>query len=105
MGKGLTPADFKAYTSQRYRWAFGAMQILKGRWHWMTQKGPPSAGQRFHFLTGWFSWFADEMHLIFTMLALFWPSGMVAFPASFRLQMPLSLFPQLGRTASRERVG
>ena len=53
MGKGLTPADFKAYKSQRYRWAFGAMQILKGRWQWMTQKGPLSAGQRFHFLTGW----------------------------------------------------
>ncbi len=40
MGKGLTPADFKAYKSQRYRWAFGAMQILKGRWSWMTRKGP-----------------------------------------------------------------
>ncbi|HET7329401.1 glycosyltransferase, partial [Dyella sp.] len=37
MGKGLTPADFKAYKSQRYRWAFGAMQILKGRWDWMTR--------------------------------------------------------------------
>ena len=96
MGKGLTPADFKAYKSQRYRWAFGAMQILKGRWNWMTQKGPLSGGQRFHFLTGWFSWFADALHLIFTMMAIFWTAGMVAFPTIFNLPMQLFLIPVIG---------
>jgi exo-beta-1,3-glucanase (GH17 family)/glycosyltransferase involved in cell wall biosynthesis len=96
MGKGLTPADFKAYKSQRYRWAFGAMQILKGRWQWMTKKGPLSGGQRFHFLTGWFSWFADALHLIFTMMALFWTAGMVAFPSLFSLPMQLFLIPVIG---------
>ncbi|TPG46099.1 glycosyltransferase [Rhodanobacter glycinis] len=96
MGKGLTPADFKAYKSQRYRWAFGAMQILKGRWSWMTQKGPLSAGQRFHFLTGWFSWFADALHLIFTLMALFWTAGMVAYPQYFSLPMQLFLIPVIG---------
>ncbi len=96
MGKGLTPADFKAYKSQRYRWAFGAMQILKGRWDWMTKKGPLSGGQRFHFLTGWFSWFADALHLIFTMMALFWTAGMVAFPQLFSLPMQLFLIPVIG---------
>jgi exo-beta-1,3-glucanase (GH17 family)/glycosyltransferase involved in cell wall biosynthesis len=96
MGKGLTPADFKAYKSQRYRWAFGAMQILKGRWSWMTRKGPLSSGQRFHFLTGWFSWFADALHLIFTMMAIFWTAGMVAFPTIFNLPMQLFLIPVIG---------
>jgi len=96
MGKGLTPADFKAYKSQRYRWAFGAMQILKGRWNWMTKKGPLSSGQRFHFLTGWFSWFADALHLIFTMMAIFWTAGMVAFPTLFSLPMQLFLIPVIG---------
>ena len=96
MGKGLTPADFKAYKSQRYRWAFGAMQILKGRWRWMTQRGPLSAGQRFHFLTGWFSWFADALHLIFTLMAIFWTAGMVAFPQLFSLPMQLFLIPVIG---------
>ncbi len=28
-GRGLAPADFKTFKAQRYRWAFGAMQILK----------------------------------------------------------------------------
>jgi len=96
MGVGLTPADFKAYKSQRYRWAFGAMQILKGRWDWMTKKGPLSGGQRFHFLTGWFSWFADALHLIFTMMAIFWTAGMVAFPTLFTLPMQLFLIPVIG---------
>ena len=96
MGKGLTPADFKAYKSQRYRWAFGAMQILKGHWDWMTQKGPLGIGQRFHFLTGWFSWFADALHLIFTLMAIFWTTGMVAFPETFSLPMQLFLIPVIG---------
>ncbi len=96
MGKGLTPADFKAYKSQRYRWAFGAMQILKGRWDWMTKKGPLSGGQRFHFLTGWFSWFADALHLIFTLMAIFWTAGMVGAPSLFNLPMQLFLIPVIG---------
>ena len=96
MGKGLTPADFKAYKSQRYRWAFGAMQILKGRWNWMTKKGPLSSGQRFHFLTGWFSWFADALHLISTLMAIFWTAGMVGFPTVFSLPMQLFLIPVIG---------
>ncbi|HTV86766.1 MAG TPA: glycosyltransferase family 2 protein [Dyella sp.] len=96
MGKGLTPADFKAYKSQRYRWAFGAMQILKGRWNWMVKKGPLSSGQRFHFLTGWFSWFADALHLIFTLMAIFWTAGMVGLPQTFSLPMELFLVPVIG---------
>jgi exo-beta-1,3-glucanase (GH17 family)/cellulose synthase/poly-beta-1,6-N-acetylglucosamine synthase-like glycosyltransferase len=96
MGRGLTPADFTAYKSQRYRWAFGAMQILKARWHWMTERGPLSAGQRFHFLTGWFSWFADALHLAFTMLALAWTAGMIGLPEYFNLPLDLFIYPILG---------
>ena len=82
MGKGLTPADFTAYKSQRYRWAFGAMQIMKARFGWMVRKDSPlSRGQKFHFLTGWFSWFADALHLVFTMMAIVWTIGMVGWPA------------------------
>ncbi len=96
MGRGLTPADFTAYKSQRYRWAFGAMQILKARWHWMTGRGPLTAGQRFHFLTGWFSWFADALHLAFTLLALLWTAGMIGLPEYFNLPLDLFIYPILG---------
>ncbi len=105
MGKGLTPADFKAYKSQRYRWAFGAMQILKGRWHWLTRSGPLSAGQRFHFLTGWFSWFADALHLVFTLMALAWTAGMIAFPQWFSLPMKLFLVPIIGFFVAKAAFG
>ena len=96
MGRGLTPADFTAYKSQRYRWAFGAMQILKARWNWMTGRGPLTGGQRFHFLTGWFSWFADALHLAFTLLALLWTAGMIGLPEYFNLPLDLFIYPILG---------
>ncbi|MFO1507382.1 MAG: glycosyltransferase [Lysobacterales bacterium] len=97
LGRGLTPADFEAYKAQRYRWAFGAMQILKARWRWLTHRGSPlTDGQRFHFLTGWFSWFGDALHLLFTLFALAWTLGMVLAPKYFHLPMYLFLVPLIG---------
>jgi exo-beta-1,3-glucanase (GH17 family)/cellulose synthase/poly-beta-1,6-N-acetylglucosamine synthase-like glycosyltransferase len=97
MGKGLTPADFKAYKSQRYRWAFGAMQIMKARWDWMVSRASGlTRGQRFHFLTGWFSWFGDALHLVFTLMAMLWTLGMVLAPKWFTLPMYLFLVPLIG---------
>ena len=97
MGRGLTPADFTAYKSQRYRWAFGAMQIMKARWDWMTSKTSTlTRGQRFHFLTGWFSWFGDALHLVFTLMAMLWTLGMVLAPKYFTLPMYLFLVPLIG---------
>ncbi|HVJ62287.1 MAG TPA: glycosyltransferase family 2 protein [Tahibacter sp.] len=105
MGRGLTPADFTAYKSQRYRWAFGAMQILKARWGWLTRKGPLSSGQRFHFLTGWFSWFADALHLVFTMMALYWTALMLGLPKYFNLPLQLFLVPIMGFFISKAVFG
>jgi exo-beta-1,3-glucanase (GH17 family)/cellulose synthase/poly-beta-1,6-N-acetylglucosamine synthase-like glycosyltransferase len=106
MGKGLTPADFTAYKSQRYRWAFGAMQIMKARFGWMVRKDSPlSRGQKFHFLTGWFSWFADALHLVFTMMAIAWTIGMVGWPKFFTLPMELFLIPIIGFFISKAVFG
>ncbi|HEX7338414.1 MAG TPA: glycosyltransferase [Rhodanobacteraceae bacterium] len=105
MGRGITPADYKAYKSQRYRWAFGAMQILKGRWDWMVHRGPLTAGQRFHFLTGWFSWFADALHLVFTLMALVWTAGMIGLPQDFSLPMQLFLIPVIGFFIAKAAFG
>ena len=105
MGQGVTPADFRAFKTQRYRWAFGAMQILKGRWGWMVHKGPLSAGQRFHFLTGWFSWFADALHMVFTLMALGWTAGMLLAPTVFDLPMQLFLIPVMGFFVAKALFG
>jgi exo-beta-1,3-glucanase (GH17 family)/cellulose synthase/poly-beta-1,6-N-acetylglucosamine synthase-like glycosyltransferase len=104
-GKGLTPADYKSFKSQRFRWAFGAMQILKRRWSWLTKPGPLTAGQRFHFLTGWFSWFGDALHFIFTLAALAWTVGMLAFPEHFTLPVDLFLVPLLGFFLAKAAFG
>lgn len=101
MGQGLTPADFTAYKSQRFRWAFGAMQILKA--HGKTLLGlnktsgeKLSSGQRYHFLTGWFGWFADALHLVFTLMALAWSFGMLVNRELFAMPLTLFLLPVLG---------
>ena len=104
-GRGLTPADFKSFKSQRFRWAFGAMQILKGRWSWLVKRGPLTAGQRFHFLTGWFSWFGDALHFMFTFAALLWTIGMLALPEHFTLPVDLFLIPLLGFFIAKAAFG
>lgn len=104
LGRGLTPSNFAGYKSQRFRWAFGAMQILKRRWNWLwgrrdrsdPRAGGLTAGQRFHFLTGWFSWFADALHLFFTLASLAWTVGMLLNPENFSLPLDLFVIPVLG---------
>ncbi|MGH8617984.1 MAG: glycosyltransferase, partial [Burkholderiales bacterium] len=105
LGQGLAPADFKAFKAQRFRWAFGAMQILKRRWHWLTGRGALTAGQRYHFLTGWFSWFADALHLAFVFASIAWTIGMVAAPNLFSLPLTLFLLPVLGFFAVKSVFG
>ena len=96
MGRGLTPADFTAYKSQRFRWAFGAMQILRAHWGKMTGASGLDFGQRFHFLTGWFEWFAAALHLVFTVMALLWTVGMLLKREVFAMPLELFLIPVLG---------
>ncbi len=94
-GRGLTPSDFAAYKSQRFRWAFGAMQILRRHWRALVGESPLTPGQRYHFLTGWFSWFADALHLAFTLLAIAWTAGMLLAPGWFALPHALFMVPVL----------
>src|SRR3546814_326771 len=95
-GRGVTPADFAAYKTQRFRWAFGAMQILRRHWRGLLFGDRLSSGQRYHFLTGWFSWFADALHLAFTLMSLLWTVGMLVAPGVFSLPHQLFLIPVLG---------
>jgi hypothetical protein len=101
LGRGLTPVDFKAFKSQRFRWAFGAMQILKAHARALAGRSPLTAGQRYHFLTGWFSWFADALHLVFAAAALAWTAGAIAAPNVFPLPLDLYLVPVVAFLAAR----
>lgn len=94
-GRGLTPANFKALKSQRFRWAFGAMQILKHHFPKLIGYSPLSFGQRYHFLTGWFGWLGDALQLFFTLGSIGWTIAMLAFPKDFSLPVAIMLTPIL----------
>jgi cellulose synthase/poly-beta-1,6-N-acetylglucosamine synthase-like glycosyltransferase len=81
-GRGLMPDTFNDFRKQRFRWAYGAMQILRRhasvlfRW----QDRSLTTGQRYHFLAGWLPWVADGFNLLFNFAALGWSIGMVLAP-------------------------
>jgi exo-beta-1,3-glucanase (GH17 family)/cellulose synthase/poly-beta-1,6-N-acetylglucosamine synthase-like glycosyltransferase len=94
-GRGLTPSNYKALKSQRFRWAFGAMQILKHHLPKLLGKSDLSFGQRYHFLTGWFGWLGDALQLLFTFGSIGWTIAMLLFPKSFSLPVSIMLLPIL----------
>lgn len=81
-GQGLTPDTYLGYKKQRFRWAFGGMQIMKGHWRqllpWSDSK--LSMAQRYHYVAGWLPWIADGFYLAFVMFGLFWSVGLVLWP-------------------------
>lgn len=95
-GRGLVPESFSGYKNQRFRWVYGAVQILKGHWRALLGSSRLSLGQRFHFLTGWLPWFADALHLVFALAALFWTAGMLLMPRYFDFPLSAFLVPTLG---------
>jgi exo-beta-1,3-glucanase (GH17 family)/cellulose synthase/poly-beta-1,6-N-acetylglucosamine synthase-like glycosyltransferase len=96
-GRGLMPDTFIDFKKQRFRWAYGAMQILKTHARALFMEGGPlRAGQRYHFVAGWLPWAADGSNLLFNLAALGWSAAMVWAPIEPPLLMysvlPLSLF-------------
>jgi len=119
-GRGLMPDNFADYKKQRFRWAYGAVQIMRRHTDSLLKlrRGPLSYGQRYHFLAGWLPWVADSMGFVFNVAALVWSVAMVLFPRAidpplvvFSL-LPLSMFSfkiaklvYLYRTRVRAGVG
>ena len=72
-GHGLTPDHFAGYKKQRFRWAYGAMQIMKAHGATMLRNTTKlTFWQKYHFVAGWLPWFADALNLIFTWAGLAW---------------------------------
>ena len=97
-GRGLTPHSFAAYRKQRFRWAYGAMQILKGHWRALfgREESKLDAGQRYHFLLGWLPWVAEALYFVFTAVALVWTVALVVWPEHFDFPPVGVLLPVLG---------
>ncbi|MGD8934031.1 MAG: glycosyltransferase, partial [Gammaproteobacteria bacterium] len=94
-GRGVMPDTFLDYKNQRFRWAYGAVQILK---HHMCSlfsmcDSRLSSGQRYHFIAGWLPWFADGFNLLFNLAAIGWSLAMVWAPKT--VDPPMLLFSLL----------
>ena len=93
MGEGLTPNSFEAFKKQRRRWALGAMQIMKAHWRALFFKSELTPAQRYHFVSGWLSWFGDALHLLFALGAMVYTIGIIAAPHLFSLPIMLFMAP------------
>ena len=72
-GRGMLPDTFKAFKTQRFRWAYGAMQIIRKHWiHMLPGARTLSPAQKFHFVSGWSLWFADALGTLASILNLLW---------------------------------
>ncbi len=84
LGRGLMPDTYDAYKIQRYRWVYGAMQIMKRHAAEIFRgKSKLTIAQRYHFVAGWLPWFADGFALVFGVLALVWSLLMAVAPKHF----------------------
>jgi exo-beta-1,3-glucanase (GH17 family)/cellulose synthase/poly-beta-1,6-N-acetylglucosamine synthase-like glycosyltransferase len=94
-GQGLMPDTFVDFKKQRFRWAYGAMQILRRHTSQLfTGRGTQlTGGQRYHFIAGWLPWIADGFNLIFNLAAVGWSIAMVTNPE--RIDPPLMIFSVL----------
>jgi hypothetical protein len=94
-GRGLMPDRFVDYQKQRFRWAYGAMQILRAHARALLARDDErlTAGQRYHFLAGWLPWLADGVNLLFNVAALGWSLAMLLAP--HRVDPPLVMFSVL----------
>jgi hypothetical protein len=71
------PDTFVDFKKQRFRWAYGAMQILRQHTRSLFfGKRVLTSGQRYHFIAGWLPWIADGFNLLCTAGALVWAALM-----------------------------
>jgi hypothetical protein len=99
-GKGLMPDTFIDFKKQRFRWAYGAVQILRRHCVKLLggRKSSLTWGQRYHFIAGWLPWMADSLNMLFTFAALAWSVAMIYYPTRvdppliILSGMPLTLF-------------
>lgn len=95
-GKGVMPDSFQDYRKQRFRWAYGAVQILRRHFRHIfgLRRSRLTWGQRYHFLAGWLPWITDGLNLIFNLGAIAWSMAMITNPRKIDSPlMELSLLP------------
>ncbi|MEN8261074.1 MAG: glycosyltransferase, partial [Pseudomonadota bacterium] len=95
-GRGLTPDTLSAYKTQRFRWVYGAMQIMKK--HWRAVFGfekDLTPAQRYYFVAGWTPWFSDALALLFTLGSLMLTAYVLIDPMRGELPVIAFLLPSV----------
>ncbi|HFD13083.1 MAG TPA: glycosyltransferase [Crenotrichaceae bacterium] len=97
-GKGLMPDTISGYMTQRYRWVYGAMQIIKHHWrHFLPGKHSSlTKAQRYYFIAGWLPWFSDALALLFTITSIVLTALIVYDPLHSELPLYAFLLPTIG---------
>jgi exo-beta-1,3-glucanase (GH17 family)/cellulose synthase/poly-beta-1,6-N-acetylglucosamine synthase-like glycosyltransferase len=89
MGSGLMPDTLEAFMTQRYRWVYGAMQMLKRHSRAIFSGGSAlSWPQRYQFLSGWLPWISDGLGMLVTLMAIVWTVMMWVLPSYVDVPMP-----------------
>ncbi len=91
-GRGVVPPSFAGLNTQRHRWCFGAMQILRLHWRSLMpwDRSPDNhltASQRRDYLMASLGWFRDLLMFAFSLLLLV-VTGLLLSGSDFAL-MPL----------------
>ena len=72
-GWGLLPDTYRAFKTQRHRWAYGAVQIFRKHWrHMLPGAKTLTRGQKVHYITGWLHWLSDAVGALAAVVNLAW---------------------------------
>ncbi|MEO5374397.1 MAG: glycosyltransferase [Alphaproteobacteria bacterium] len=96
-GWGVLPDTFKAFKTQRHRWAYGAVQIFKKHWQHMTPGSRTlTPAQKTQYLTGWFYWLSDALGAGISFLNLFWVPVILTIGLAIPTSMTLPIVVAFG---------
>ena len=72
-GWGVLPDTFAAFKTQRERWAYGAVQIIRKHWrHMLPSSRTLNSEQKSQFVGGWAYWLSDALGALASILNLLW---------------------------------
>lgn len=76
-GRGLMPLNFEGLKKQRFRWAFGGVQILKKHWsalmpwaRYLDSQNQLTISQRYFYLIGGLQWFNEWLTFLFSLILI-----------------------------------
>lgn len=98
LGRGVMPDTLSAYKTQRFRWAYGAVQIMKRHLRALLPfgRGGLSTSQKYYFVAGWLPWLSDGLALLFVLASLGLTAHVISSYPAAELPIAALVFPTIG---------